>query len=107
VTCEPCSCLSRFSRQSRPSRLSQASAIAEEALMNNAGQEEISRGFRLAKSDRAVLGGAGAKGSATPPPLLSMRPKGHLYRPLNLPDPPSEVTLSGLLQRVRGDRLSS
>jgi len=31
VTCEPCPC------QSRPSRLSQASAIAAEALMNNAG----------------------------------------------------------------------
>jgi hypothetical protein len=28
---------SRFSRQSRPSRLSQASAIAAEALMNHAG----------------------------------------------------------------------
>ncbi len=28
---------SRFSRQSRPSRLSQASAIAAEAFMNNAG----------------------------------------------------------------------
>jgi hypothetical protein len=36
ATCEPCPCQSRFSRQSRPSRLSQASAIAVEALMNNA-----------------------------------------------------------------------
>jgi hypothetical protein len=74
VTCEPCSCLSRFSRQSRPSRLSQASAIAVEALMNNAGQEGISEGFRLAQSERTVPGGAGAKGSATPPPLPSMTP---------------------------------
>ena len=30
--------LSRFSRQSRPSRLNQAMAIAAEVLMNNAGQ---------------------------------------------------------------------
>ena len=30
--------LSRFSRQSRPSRLSQASAIAVEEFMNNAGK---------------------------------------------------------------------
>jgi len=29
--------VSRFSRQSRPSRLSQGSAIAAEAVMNNAG----------------------------------------------------------------------
>ncbi|TKS63154.1 MAG: hypothetical protein EWM73_01746 [Nitrospira sp.] len=35
VTYEPCPCLSRFSRQSRPSRLSQASAIAVDALINN------------------------------------------------------------------------
>ena len=34
---EPCPYLSRFSRQSRPSRLSQASAITAEALMNHAG----------------------------------------------------------------------
>jgi hypothetical protein len=37
VTCEPCPYLSRFSRQSCPSRLSQTSGIAAEALMNNAG----------------------------------------------------------------------
>lgn len=37
VTREPCPCLSRFFCQSRPSRLSQASAIAAEAFMNNAG----------------------------------------------------------------------
>jgi hypothetical protein len=67
VTCEPCTCLSHFSRQSRPSRLSQGSAIAAEALMNNAGQVGISEGFRLAKSESAVPGGAGAKGSATMP----------------------------------------
>ena len=29
--------------------------------------EEISEGFRLAKSERAVPGGAGVKGYATPP----------------------------------------
>jgi hypothetical protein len=34
VTSESCPCLSRFSRQFRPSRLSQASAIVVEALMN-------------------------------------------------------------------------
>jgi hypothetical protein len=33
--------------------------------MNNAGQEGISEGLRLAQSERAVPGGAGAKGSAT------------------------------------------
>jgi hypothetical protein len=37
VTCEPCPYQSRFSRQSRPSRLSQASAIEAEVFMNNAG----------------------------------------------------------------------
>ena len=36
VTCEPCPYLSRFSR---PSRLNLASAIAAEALMNNAGYD--------------------------------------------------------------------
>jgi hypothetical protein len=36
VTCEPCPYLSRLFHQSRPSRLSQGSAIAVEALMNNA-----------------------------------------------------------------------
>jgi hypothetical protein len=36
--------------------------------MNNTGQEGISEGFRLAQSDRAVPGGDGAKGPATPPP---------------------------------------
>ena len=34
---EPYPCQSRFSRQSRPSRVSQASAIAVEAFMNDAG----------------------------------------------------------------------
>jgi len=34
--------------------------------MNIAGQEGISEGFRLAQSERAVPGGAGAKGFATP-----------------------------------------
>ena len=38
VTCEPYSCSSRFSRQSRPSRLSKESAIAAEVFVNNAGQ---------------------------------------------------------------------
>jgi hypothetical protein len=38
VTCEPCPCLSRFPRQPRSSRLSQASTIAAEALMHNAGE---------------------------------------------------------------------
>jgi hypothetical protein len=33
------------------------SAIAAEAFMNNAGEEGISEGFRLAKSERAVPGG--------------------------------------------------
>jgi len=37
VTCEPYLDLPRFSRQSRPSRLSQGSAIAAEAFVNNAG----------------------------------------------------------------------
>src|SRR4029077_10955424 len=37
VTCEPFPCLSRFSRQSRPSGLSQGTAIAVEARTNNAG----------------------------------------------------------------------
>jgi hypothetical protein len=40
--------------------------------MNNAGQEGISEGFRLAQSERAVPGGAGAKGSATPPLFCMM-----------------------------------
>jgi hypothetical protein len=35
--------------------------------MNDAGREGISEGFRMAQSARAVLGGAGATGSATPP----------------------------------------
>jgi hypothetical protein len=34
--------------------------------MNNAAYEEISEGFRLAKSERAVPGGAEAKDYATP-----------------------------------------
>jgi hypothetical protein len=34
VTCEPCLCQSRFSRQSR---MSQASAIETQALRDNAG----------------------------------------------------------------------
>ncbi len=37
VTCEPCLCQSRFSRQSRPSRMSQALAIETQALRDNAG----------------------------------------------------------------------
>ena len=37
VTCEPCPYPSRFSRQSRLSRLSQGSAIAAEVFMNHAG----------------------------------------------------------------------
>ena len=37
--------------------------------MNIAGQEGISEGFHLAQSERAVPGGAGAKGSAIPLPL--------------------------------------
>jgi len=32
-------------------------------------REGISEGFRLAQSERAVPGGAGAKGSANPPVL--------------------------------------
>jgi len=36
--------------------------------MNNAGKEGISEGFRLAQSERAVPGGAGAESSATPFP---------------------------------------
>jgi len=52
----------------RFTRKSSGSAIAAEALMNNAGEEGISEGFRLAKSERAVPGGVGAKGFATAPP---------------------------------------
>ena len=37
MTCGPCPCLLRFSRQSRPSRLSQGSAIAAEVFMDNVG----------------------------------------------------------------------
>jgi len=37
--------------------------------MNNAGQEGISEGFHLTQSERAVPGGVGAKGSATPLPF--------------------------------------
>ncbi len=52
-------------RARRPkARRNSGSAIAAEALMNNAGEEGISEGFRLAKSDRAVLGGVGAEGRA-------------------------------------------
>src|SRR5437773_1163657 len=80
VTCGPCHCLSRFSRQSRPPRFSQASAITVEALMNNAGQEGISEGFRLAQSERAVPEGAGAKGSATPLPICSIDSVGGVKR---------------------------
>ena len=50
--------------QSRPPRLNQASAIAAETLMNNAGEEGISEGIRLAQSERAVPGGVGAEGPA-------------------------------------------
>jgi hypothetical protein len=49
-----------------PSRLSQAPTIAAEALMNNVGEEGISEGFRLAKSERAVPGGVGAEGPCHP-----------------------------------------
>jgi len=46
-------------------------AIAAEVRMSNAGQERISEGFRLGKSERAVPGGAGVKGSvALPHPLF-------------------------------------
>ena len=50
--------------------------------MNNAGQERISEGFRLAQSERAVPGGDGAKGSATPASHLSVSefPFGELTR---------------------------
>ena len=34
--------------------------------MNNAGQEGISEGFRLAQSERATPGGAGVQDCATP-----------------------------------------
>ncbi len=37
MTCEPCPCLSRFSRQSRPSRLSQGLEMAAEAFIDLAG----------------------------------------------------------------------
>ena len=40
--------------------------------MNNAGEEGISEGFRLAKSERAVPGGVGAEGLATLPLFLSI-----------------------------------
>ena len=54
-------------RARRPkARRSSGSAIAAEALMNNAGEEGISEGFRLAKSDRAVPGGVGAEGLCRP-----------------------------------------
>jgi hypothetical protein len=43
--------------------------------MNDAGQEGISEGFRLAQSERAVPGGAGATGSATPFPGLTEKKK--------------------------------
>jgi hypothetical protein len=45
--------------------------------MNNVGQERISEGFRLAQSERAIPGGAGAKGSATRPPFRQRRKQGH------------------------------
>ena len=38
---EPCPCLSRFSRQSRPSPLNQVSAIVAETFMNHAGEFEM------------------------------------------------------------------
>ena len=47
---------------------SSGSVIAAEALMNNAGEEGISEGFRLAKSERAVPGGVGAEGPYHPTP---------------------------------------
>ena len=54
-------------RARRPmARRSSGSAIAAEALMNNAGEEGISEGFRLAKSERAVPGGVGAEGPCHP-----------------------------------------
>jgi len=54
-------------RTRRPkARRNSGSAIAVEALMDHAGQEAISEGFRLAQSERAVPGGAGATDYATP-----------------------------------------
>jgi len=54
-------------RARRPkARRSSGSAIAAETLMNNAGEEGISEGFRLAKSERAVPGGVGAEGPCHP-----------------------------------------
>ncbi len=44
VTCEPSPCQLRFSRQSRPFRLSQGLAIVAEALMNN--RARFNRGER-------------------------------------------------------------
>ena len=52
--------------------------------MNNAGQEGISEGFHLAQSERAVPGGAGAKGSATSPPLRQRRKRGQYTVLINL-----------------------
>jgi hypothetical protein len=45
------------SSSATPTATDCGSAIAAEALMNNAGQEGISEGFRLAQSERAVPGG--------------------------------------------------
>ena len=52
--------------QSRPPRFYEAWAIAAESLMNNAGEEGISEGFRLAKSERANSGGVGAEEACHP-----------------------------------------
>jgi hypothetical protein len=57
----------------RPPRLNQASVIAAEALMNNVGEEGISEGFRLAKSERAVPGCVGAEGPCHPTTFLEHR----------------------------------
>ena len=59
--------------QSRPPRLNEASAIAAESLMNNAGEKGISEGFCLAKSERAVPGGVGAEGACHPTIFLESR----------------------------------
>ena len=48
--------------------------------MNNAGQDGISEGFRLAQFERAVPGGVGGKGSATPPPICSIDSVGGVKR---------------------------
>jgi len=54
-------------RAHRPkARRSSRSAITAEAVMNNAGEEGISEGFRSAESERVAPGGAGAVEPQTP-----------------------------------------